>query len=132
MTMKEMLTKLAEGGYVISAGSTSNCESSYEVAAVVETISGKLIQIIVTNFMGRKAVTPITVYARDGRFVAEGNFGTPQIVGTEVDPTDLSKVLIAGLHKFNIDVLPAESCEWSSLERIERFITRDGVEVELA
>ena len=125
---EDVLRALEMDGFKIAAGNTSNCVTSYNISAVAETVSGVVLQILVSKWCGRWAVTPIEFIKNNGgvlTYVALNNFGTPQV--SRLD--DKREALEDAIKRFNYDVEPCESLSFSRLERIAKIVTKDGEEI---
>ena len=126
--MTNVLNNLEKDGFMINAGSTSNCTSEYNVEAVAETVSGRQLLILMSKWNGRWATTPIEFTQSRGdkyKYVALSNFGTPQVssIQNEMD------ALEDNIRRFNYEVEPCESLSFSRLERIAKIVTKDGEEI---
>ena len=126
--MMDVVDMLKKDDFRIDAGDTSNCATSYDISAVAETLSGVVLQIIVSKWCGRWVATPIEfIKSNDGKYtyVALSNFGTPQISSL----SDKREAIEDCIRRFNYDVEPCENLSSSRLERIAKVITKDGEEI---
>ena len=126
--MEDVISALEMDGFKVAAGNTSNCVTSYNISAVAETVSGVVLQILVSKWCGRWAVTPIEFIKSNGgeyTYVALNNFGTPQVSRL----ADKREAIEDCIRRFNHEVEPCEKLSFSRLERIAKITTKDGEEI---
>lgn len=120
-TIEEAVESMKLYNWKMLAGSTSNCQTHYDVVGIGETVDGLIVAILDGTYQGRIFMAPSEMVVTCGGPLAMGNYGTPQTASSIED----------AVKSFNNDY-DRKNCNWDicRVRPIDKITWKDGRTVE--